>query len=479
MDADLRYRPYPFLPPPASAKASSSSASSRTRKPAAQKPAASTKRTTTTARAKKASSASDDDDDELMLDDTKSDDEGEAGDETTLVAETQFEVAGEPEEERAAPKGRGGKKAAAAATQKAPVKKAAPAAKKGKAVATAAEDDKDDALVRGLDELDMPGEDVSPREKKLAKQLEATKKALADSQAAFQKLRDLRSTRPEETELRLREIADERQSGAVNTIATYKTENDNLRAELASLQQTAFASPRSKAALRESVRVQELEKENATLAARVDEVERLRAEEQARAEKEADEREKKWERKMAREVKETTEAMEKELVELRTDVSTARAELAAEVELSKSLQHKLKNVPASAALSSSTAAPTASSGPGSALAKLQEEHDRLTTHLNLNEDLTGFAVHSVKADEDGAVYTCVLSDCAGTTGSLNFKLTFHLDGTVGYQPDVNPERDAALAALLPADMQGYMRFAAEVCAEFFKRLFAAVNRVKV
>lgn len=34
---------------------------------------------------------------------------------------------------------------------------------------------------------------------------------------------------------------------------------------------------------------------------------------------------------------------------------------------------------------------------------------------------------------------------------------FHMDGTVGYQPDVDPERDAALAALMPADMQGYMR----------------------
>jgi len=103
-------------------------------------------------------------------------------------------------------------------------------------------------------------------------------------------------------------------------------------------------------------------------------------------------------------------------------VSTARTELAAEVEHSKSLQHKLKNVPASASLSSSTAAPAASSGPGSALAKLQEEHDRLTTHLNLNEDLTGFAVHSVKQDDDGATYTCVLSDCAGTTGCASRSL---------------------------------------------------------
>jgi len=155
----------------------------------------------------------------------------------------------------------------------------------------------------------------------------------------------LRTTRPEEAELRLREIADERQqgaslslarppaqrskadshlplaapAGAVNTITAYKTENDNLRAELASLQQTAFASPRSKAARAESLRVQELEQENATLAARVDELERVRADEQARAEKDAADREKKWEKKLARQVKEAFEAMEKELVELRTD----------------------------------------------------------------------------------------------------------------------------------------------------------------
>ncbi|KPV76201.1 uncharacterized protein RHOBADRAFT_52241 [Rhodotorula graminis WP1] len=465
---------------PEAASAKGSSSSTRARKPAATKPTTSNKRTTT-ARPKKASSASDDDD-ELMLDDNKSDNEGEGADETTLVAETHFEAARETEEQAAVPKGRGGKKAAtAASTKKAPVKKAVPAAKKGKATAAAAavEEEDDETLVRGLEEMDMPGEELSPREKKLAKQLEATKKALADSQAAQQKLRDLRTTRPEEAELRLREIADGRQQASVNTIATYKTENDSLRAELSSVQETAFASPRSKAARLESQRVHELEQENAALAARVDEVERLRAEEQARAEKDAVEREKKWEKKLARDVKEATQAMEKELVELRAEVSTARAELAAEVEHSKSLQRKLKAVPVSASLSSSTAAPTASSGPGSALAKLQEEHDRLTTHLNLNEDLTGFAVHSVKQDEDGATYTCVLTDCAGTTGSLNFKLMFHLDGTVGYQPDVNPERDAALAALLPADMQNYMRFAAENCAEFFKRLFAAVNRVKL
>lgn len=185
--------------------------------------------------------------------------------------------------------------------------------------------------------------------------------------------------------------------------------------------------------------MQELERENAALAARVDEVERLRGEEQARADKDAAEREKKWEREVARRVKEATAVAEKELVELRAEgapppssaclfsravthararpaVSTARAELSAEVAHSKSLQQKLKATPSSSSLASTSAAPAASSGSSAALAKLQDENERLTSHLNLNEDLTGFAVHSVKQDDAGAVYTCVLSDCAGTTG---------------------------------------------------------------
>lgn len=204
----------------------------------------------------------------------------------------------------------------------------------------------------------------------------------------------------------------------------------------------------------------------------------------------------------------------------RPTVSTARAELSAEVSHSISLQQQLKANPSSSSVSSTSTAPAAS-GSSAALAKLQEENERLTSHLNLNEDLTGFAVHSVKQDETGATYVCVLNDCAGTTGcayewlpvasavlteeiaALNFKLVFHPDGTVSYTPDVNAERDAVLASVLSPELQRYMRcvaglsnasveivkvvadllirtgrFGAEMSAEFFKRLFNAVNKIK-
>ena len=157
-----------------------------------------------------------------------------------------------------------------------------------------------------------------------------------------------------------------------------------------------------------------------------------------------------------------------------------RAELSAEVAQSKALQQKLKSAPASSAT-----APASSAGHGTVDA-LKLELEQLTTKLNLNEDLTGFAVHSVRQEEQGAAYTCMLNDCAGVSGSrsffplpryerdpgclrtesddqasadtgLNFKLVFHPDGTVSYTPDVEPSRDATLVALLPEVLQGYMR----------------------
>ena len=155
-----------------------------------------------------------------------------------------------------------------------------------------------------------------------------------------------------------------------------------------------------------------------------------------------------------------------------------RAELSAEVAQSKALQQKLKSAPGSSAT-----APGSSAGHGTVDA-LKLELEQMTTKLNLNEDLTGFAVHSVRQEEQGAAYTCMLNDCAGVSGSrssfpsslqrdplerkclmfrnpadagLNFKLVFHPDGTVSYTPDVEPSRDATLVALLPEVLQGYMR----------------------
>jgi hypothetical protein len=53
---------------------------------------------------------------------------------------------------------------------------------------------------------------------------------------------------------------------------------------------------------------------------------------------------------------------------------------------------------------------------------------------------------------------------------LAFKLTFHPDGTVSYLPDVDPERDAILVELLPAEFQKYMRYMACLSASYERRV---------
>uniref|UniRef100_A0A0K3CHF2 BY PROTMAP: gi/472588155/gb/EMS25627.1/ chromosome segregation protein, Pcs1 [Rhodosporidium toruloides NP11] gi/647395941/emb/CDR37862.1/ RHTO0S03e00430g1_1 [Rhodosporidium toruloides] n=1 Tax=Rhodotorula toruloides TaxID=5286 RepID=A0A0K3CHF2_RHOTO len=369
--------------------------------------------------------AEDEDDDELMMAGAG----GEEG-ETVIVGETQFAQDGEGEEddeevEEVVPKkgARGAKKPAAGGAKGRATKKAA------SGTDASLTDDFDAALAIPLASMEGAGAKPSAREKKLEAQLAATKKALSESQALFAKLSELRETRAEEAEQRLREISDERIKSAGETIQSYKSESDALRTELASLQSTAFSSPRSKAALVESRRVKELEGER----------------DEARG------------------------------------FSTLRTELNAEVAHSKSLQQQLKSAPStsSSAVLPLPAAPSTSAATPTDTLKLQDEIERLTQKLNLNEDLTGFAVHSVKQEEMGATYVCLLSDCAGTTGALNFKLTFHPDGTTSYKPNLEAERDAALVQLLSPELQGYMRFGAEMSSEFFKRLFASVNKVRI
>ncbi|GAA6051241.1 hypothetical protein NBRC10513_001038 [Rhodotorula toruloides] len=410
--------------------------------------------------------AEDEDDDELMMAGAG----GEEG-ETVIVGETQFAQDGEGEEddeevEEVVPKkgARGAKKPAAGGAKGRATKKAA------SGTDASLTDDFDAALAIPLASMEGAGAKPSAREKKLEAQLAATKKALSESQALFAKLSELRETRAEEAEQRLREISDERIKSAGETIQSYKSESDALRTELASLQSTAFSSPRSKAALVESRRVKELEGER-------DEargvLERERGE--RRAEVEGVERR---EREKARSER---EGLEREVRELREEVSTLRTELNAEVAHSKSLQQQLKSAPStsSSAVLPLPAAPSTSAATPTDTLKLQDEIERLTQKLNLNEDLTGFAVHSVKQEEMGATYVCLLSDCAGTTGALNFKLTFHPDGTTSYKPNLEAERDAALVQLLSPELQGYMRFGAEMSSEFFKRLFASVNKVRI
>ncbi|GAA5950870.1 hypothetical protein JCM8115_004996 [Rhodotorula mucilaginosa] len=407
----------------------------------------------------------DDDDDELMMSERGEGDDdaaAAAADETTEVAETQFDSVKANARKGKAPATSSRRTAAAAA--------AAAAAQAGVQKKTVSAED---AIADELSGSILGPGKISAREKKLEAQLVLTQKALADYKDKFAKLSELRTTKAEAAEMRLREIADERQKAAEKTISTYKAAADAITAEHATLQETAFASPRSKAARLESMRVCDLEAQNAELLARVEELESAQAEERAANDAARREMEKRHEAELNRRVKDATAIADRDLAELRQEVKMTRAELSAEVAQSKALQQKLKSVPASSAT-----APGSLAGHGTVDA-LKLELEQLTTKLNLNEDLTGFAVHSVRQEEQGAAYTCMLNDCAGVSGSLNFKLVFHPDGTVSYTPDVEPSRDATLVALLPEVLQGYMRFPADHSSEFFKRLFTSVNKVKL
>ncbi|KWU44082.1 hypothetical protein RHOSPDRAFT_34307 [Rhodotorula sp. JG-1b] len=412
----------------------------------------------------------DDDDDELMMSDRGEggddhDDAAAAADETTEVAETQFDSG-----KGNAKKGKGKAPVTSNRRTAAAVAAAAAAAQAGAQKQTGSAED---AIADELSGSTLGPGKISAREKKLEAQLVLTQKALADYKDKFAKLSELRTTKAEAAEMRLREIADERQKAAEKTISTYKAAADAITAEHATLQETAFASPRSKAARLESMRVRDLEAQNAELLARVEELESAQAEERAASDAARREAEKRYEAELNRRIKDATAIADRDLAELRQEVKMTRAELSAEVAQSKALQQKLKSAPGSSAT-----APGSSAGHGTVDA-LKLELEQMTTKLNLNEDLTGFAVHSVRQEEQGAAYTCMLNDCAGVSGSLNFKLVFHPDGTVSYTPDVEPSRDATLVALLPEVLQGYMRFPADHSSEFFKRLFTSVNKVKL
>ncbi|GAA6019401.1 hypothetical protein JCM11491_004816 [Sporobolomyces phaffii] len=396
--------------------------------------------------------------DDVEADEEEDDlDSGVGGNDATVIAETQFESTRNP---------------ASTSKGKAAAKK--PAAKASTSTSNNNKRKAKDDLARNESAgSDNDEEPVTPREKKLKLQLEAKEKALAAVTGQFKKLSELRHTRAEEAETRLKAIADERQTASANTIAAYKKEADTLRAENASLQTTAYASPRSKAAQAADRRVQELEAQQAEITARVEELE-----------KEAAEREEFWRQKLASELRARETDWSAEKQRLSSDLETAQKDYSEEVAHSKSLQAKLKSIgPASSATSlpaasSSAANPTSTSTSSAKLAQVTEERDLAIQKLQLNEDLTGFMVNSVRGTDE-TTYVCSLTDCRGTEEkSLNFKLVFYLDSTVGYSPDIDPERDALLSEILPPELQDYARFDAERTGEWFKRLYTAVNKRK-
>ncbi|GAA5961062.1 hypothetical protein JCM3765_006521 [Sporobolomyces pararoseus] len=401
---------------------------------------------------------------------------GETGNDATVIAETQFEARGTTKSaSNTNSSSSKGKKATSSTT--APKKAVAKPSTSTNSVGSKrkAKDELTRESEAASEDEEASDEQLTPREKKLKLKLEAREKALAEVTAQFEKLKDLRQTRAEESEIRLKAIADERQTAATNTIATYKKEADNLRAENSSLQTTAYASPRSKAAQAVDRKVQELERTQSDTLAKLEEFE-----------KEAEEREKYWQKKLENELREREKSWNAEKQQLSTDLETVQNDYATEVAHSKSLQAKLKSIGPTSSSSSlpaatSTVPSTASTGSSASAAKLAqvtEERDLAIRKLQLNEDLTGFMVNSVRGTDEPS-YVCSLTDCWGTEEkSLNFKIIFYRDETVGYTPDLDPQRDVLLSQLLPPEFQSYVRFNAEHCGEWFKKLYTAVNKRK-
>ena len=84
-------------------------------------------------------------------------------------------------------------------------------------------------------------------------------------------------------------------------------------------------------------------------------------------------------------------------------VNVLKTELRSEIELSKSLQAKVKGV------SSFDAVPTATSD--AAAQKVAAEYEDLRTRAELMEDLTAFTVHSKRNHgQEQVTYTCTFSD---------------------------------------------------------------------
>ena len=62
--------------------------------------------------------------------------------------------------------------------------------------------------------------------------------------------------------------------------------------------------------------------------------------------------------------------------------------------------------------------------------------------------------------------------------ALHFIATFPLDGTLCYDPKLDPVRDAAILDLLPVDYRSFMRFDAQLSGKWFKALFGSINKIK-
>lgn len=162
--------------------------------------------------------------------------------------------------------------------------------------------------VNNLDEPDNTTTALTANEKRLQRKLDTVRRrshssnhahcmpqitlALSEQATAFEQLKELRTTKAEESEKALTEVAAQRQVTATNTLAKYKSENSQLRQEILNLR-SSFpndsllptsvipASPGSQPTLKEAItKIAKLEKatatfeeENVVLKGRADEAE--------------------------------------------------------------------------------------------------------------------------------------------------------------------------------------------------------------
>ncbi|KAL2157507.1 hypothetical protein VTH06DRAFT_6058 [Thermothelomyces fergusii] len=182
-------------------------------------------------------------------------------------------------------------------------------------------------------------------------------------------------------------------------------------------------------------------------------------------------------------LKKQLEASESKAGSLQTQIN----ELTASLNDSKS-EIKSLNLKLSAARSAEAAASAAAKVPGSAIkgstaaarlaaASATEATVTAQKKEDLYSDLTGLIVRSVKRDGGEDVFDCIQT---GKNGTLHFKLAIDAQSGQGeahchYTPQLDPNRDRALIAVLPGYLADEISFPQAQAGKFYARVLRALN----
>ncbi|KAK3294683.1 chromosome segregation protein Csm1/Pcs1-domain-containing protein [Chaetomium fimeti] len=163
-----------------------------------------------------------------------------------------------------------------------------------------------------------------------------------------------------------------------------------------------------------------------------------------------------------------------------TDLTTSLTESKSEI---RSLNLKL-----AAARSAEAAANAAAKVPGSAMkgstgasrlaaANASEATQAAQKKENLYGDLTGLIVRSVKREGGEDVFDCIQT---GRNGTLHFKLAVEILPEEGeahchYTPQLDPNRDRALIAVLPGYLVDEISFPQSQAGKFYARVLKALS----